>query len=203
MLSSFYDFILHLFSTIDYWAVFAMMTIEASFIPFPSEIPMLAVGIQSAQGTMHPVVGLLVALMGVWIGTTINYLIGYYIGDAFVERFGKYVYIKKKDYHHAQALFQEDANFYTFFGRLIPVVRQLISIPAGMSHMPYGRFISLSLLGSAIWLSILIALGYLIGDNQELISTYIGRISLICIVCALAVWLWRHRAKKIAARTSR
>lgn len=75
MLESFYGYILHLFQTIDYWAVFIMMSIEASVIPFPSEIPMLAVGIQSARGMMNPIIGLLVALAGVFVGTTINYYI--------------------------------------------------------------------------------------------------------------------------------
>ena len=133
---------------------------------------MLAVGMQSASGSMNPLMGLIVALVGVWVGTTINYLIGYYIGDAFVEKFGKYFFIKKHDYHRAQALFNADAGFYTFFGRLIPVVRQLISIPAGMAHMPYVKFITLSLAGSTIWLSILIALGYFIGENTALIKQY-------------------------------
>lgn len=173
MLESFYDVIVHLFHSIDYWAVFIMMTIEASLIPFPSEIPMLAVGIQSAQGAMNPLLGLLVALCGVFIGTTINYALGYYIGDAFLRKYGKYVMIKESDYHRAQTLFLKDANFYTFFGRLLPVVRQLISIPAGMAHMPFLRFITLSMTGSGLWLIILIMLGYFIGENTSLIKTYI------------------------------
>lgn len=178
MLESFYEFILHLFHSIDYWAVFVMMTIEASLIPFPSEIPMLAVGIQSAQGTMNPIIGLIVALCGVFIGTSINYALGYYIGDAFLRKYGKYVMIKEADYHRAQTLFMKDANFYTFFGRLLPVIRQLISIPAGMARMPFLRFITLSMTGSAIWLTILIILGYYIGENTELIKAYIGYITL-------------------------
>ncbi len=173
MLQAFYDYIFHFFNAIDYWAVFAMMLIEASVIPFPSEIPMLAVGIQSANGTMNPVIGFLIALLGVSIGTTLNYLIGYYLGDTFMEKYGKYFGIKKSAYHRAQELFQKDAQFYTFFGRLVPVVRQLISIPAGMAHMPYLRFLWLSLAGSSIWLAILITLGYVIGDNQTLIKQYI------------------------------
>jgi len=134
---------------------------------------MTTVGIQSAKGMMNPAAGLLAGLLGVWVGTTINYAIGYFIGDAFIERFGKYFFIKKKHYHHAQELFRSDANFYTFFGRLLPGVRHLISIPAGMIRMPYLRFISLSLLGSAIWLSILIVLGYSIKNNDVFLKEYI------------------------------
>ncbi len=86
----------------------------------------------------------------------------------------------------------KDANFYTFFGRLLPVVRQLISIPAGMAHMPFGRFIVLSLSASAIWLSILIVLGYFIGENAALVKTYIGYITTGIICLCILVWYIRH-----------
>lgn len=169
-----------------------MMAIEASVIPFPSEIPMLAVWIQSASWTMNPVVGLVVALLWVTIWTTLNYFLGYYIWDAFVEKYGKYFFIKKEAYHKAQKLFREDADFYTFFGRLIPVVRQLISIPAGMARMNYWRFITLSLSGSAIWLTILITMGYIFGKNQDLIKEYLSSITLVIIILTGIVWYWKH-----------
>lgn len=122
------------------------------------------------------------------------------MGDIFIERYGKYFFIKKEGYHHVKDLFREDANFYTFFGRLLPVVRQLISIPAGMAHMPYGRFITLSLTGSALWLIVLIALGYVIGDNQELIKSYIGQISAVIVICVALLWIVRHYRKKYATK---
>ncbi len=202
MLEAFYGYILHLFQTIDYWAVFIMMAIEASVIPFPSEIPMLAVGIQSAHGTMNPFIGLCVALAGVFIGTTVNYYIGYFIGDTFIEKYGKYFGIKKSSYHEAQRLFQKDASFYTFFGRLVPVIRQIISIPAGMAHMPYLRFIFLSLSGSAIWLTILIILGYFIGDNTHLIKQYITGITLVILCVGVTYFLVKHKSllKKVLKR---
>lgn len=142
---------------------------------------------------MNPVIGLLVALSGVFIGTTVNYYIWYYIGDTFIEKYGKYFGIKKSSYHEAQKLFQKDASFYTFFGRLVPVIRQIISIPAGMAHMPYIRFIILSLSGSAIWLTILIILWYFIGDNIELIKQYTTGITLIILCIGGVYFLIKHR----------
>lgn len=195
MFQALYDYIFHFFNTIDYTTVFVMMVLEASVFPVPSEIPMIAIGIQSANGTMNPIIGILIGLLGIFIGTSINYAIGYYIGDAFVEKYGKYFFIKKASYHHAQELFQKDADFYTFFGRLVPVVRHLISIPAGMAHMPYLRFITLSLSGSAIWLGILVTLGYFIGDNQELIHQYTLGITITIIVVGGIVWYIQHRRK--------
>ncbi len=182
-----------------------MMMIEASIIPFPSEIPMLAVGIQSYHGDMNPLIGLLVALCGVAVGTTANYFIWYFVGDIFVERYGKYFGIKKESYHHAQALFHKDANFYTFFGRLVPVIRQIISIPAGMAHMYFPRFILLSLAGSTIWHTILISLGYIIGDNTELIKTYLTWITLILFLAGLLWFTNHHKAlvKKTIVRIKR
>ncbi len=196
MLESFQDVIIHLFHTFDYWAVFVMTMLESTLIPFPSEIPMTLVGIKSSHGVMNPWIGFFVGLAGVWLGTTINYLLGYFVGDIFIERYGKYFFIKKDDYHRAQTLFAKDANFYTFFGRLLPVVRHLISIPAGMAHMPYIRFITLSLLGSALWLGTLIIMGYYIGENTALIKTYILYITAGLTCLAVILWTIRHMRKR-------
>lgn len=93
--------------------------------------------------------------------------------------------IKKHAYEEAKKLYEKDANFYTFYGRLIPLVRQLMSLPAGMVHMPFGRFIGLTLAGSCIWHSILIALGYFIGDNSALISNYVTGITVFIIIAGV------------------
>ena len=195
MLEQFYESIMHLFGTINYTAVFIMMAIEATIIPFPSELPMLAVWIQSASWDMNPFLGLLVALAWVTVGTTCNYFLGYYIGDAFIEKYGKYFFIKKAAYHKAQKLSLLDANFYTFFCRLIPVVRQLISIPAGMVRMNYWKFLALTLAGSTIWLTILISLGYIFGKNQTMIKEYLTGITISIVLLTGIIWYWRHAKK--------
>jgi len=107
---------------------------------------------------MNPLTGLIISLIAIFIGATVNYYIGYYLGDAFFEKYGKYFFIKKHAYHEAKKLYAKDANFYTFFGRLIPLVRQLMSIPAGMVRMPFWKFMGLTLAGSAIWHIVLIVL---------------------------------------------
>ncbi len=158
MLEVFYGYIFQLFQTIDYPALFVMMLIESSMIPFPSEIPLLAIGIQSARGTMNPIIGLLISLLAIFIGASANYAIGRFIGDTFFEKYGKYFLIKKHAYHEAKRLYSKDANFYTFYGRLMPLVRQLMSLPAGMVHMPFWKFMGLTLAGSTLWHTILITL---------------------------------------------
>jgi len=87
-----------------------------------------------------------ISLLAIAIGATINYTIGYYIGDPFFEKYGKYFFIKKRAYHEAKKLFEKNEKFYTLYGRLIPLVRQLMSLPAGIVHMPYLPFITLTLL---------------------------------------------------------
>jgi membrane protein DedA with SNARE-associated domain len=152
---------------------------------------------------MNPFVGLLVSLVAIFIGATINYSIGYYFGDTFFEKYGKYFFIKKYAYREAKRLFAENENFYTFYGRLIPLVRQLMSLPAGIVRMPYWKFISLTLAGSMVWHIILISLGYFIGDNMELIKRYIIFISIAIIIGIIFLWLRSQKTKRNAPRVSK
>jgi membrane protein DedA with SNARE-associated domain len=158
MLENFYGYIFHLFQTVDYGGIFAMMLIEASMLPFPSEVPLMAIGIQAAKGTMNPLLGFLISLIAIFIGASLNYAIGRFVGDTFFEKYGRYFLIKKHAYHEAKKLYKKDATFYTFYGRLMPLVRQLMSLPAGMVHMPFMKFMALTLSGSAIWHGVLITL---------------------------------------------
>jgi membrane protein DedA with SNARE-associated domain len=89
--------------------------------------------------------------------------------------------IKKQAYTEAKKLYAKDANFYTFYGRLIPLVRQLMSLPAGIVRMPFWKFMGLTLAGSAIWHIILITLGYFIGENSALLSNYLTAITLLLV----------------------
>lgn len=122
-----------------------------------------------------------------------NYAIGRFIGDAFFEKYGKYFLIKKHAYHEAKRLYAEDAVFYTFYGRLMPLVRQLMSLPAGMVHMPFWKFMALTLAGSSIWHTILIMLGYFIGDNTTLIKNYLTSITLLIIFLGILFFGHKHR----------
>jgi membrane protein DedA with SNARE-associated domain len=124
------------------------------------------------------------------------------VGDKFIEKYGKYFFMKKHAYQEAKRLYALDANFYTFYGRLIPLVRQLMSLPAGIVHMPYWRFMGLTLAGSAIWHIILISMGYLVGENTALIKSYITWITLILLFCGVVWFLNHHKTltKKTIAR---
>lgn len=199
MLHNFYEFIFSLIQNMGYMDIFLMMLIEASLLPFPSELPLMTIGILASEGTMNPFIGLWISLLAIFIGSIVNYFIWYTIGDRFFEHYGKYFFIKKHAYHEAKRLFAKNENFYTFFWRLIPLVRQLMSLPAGMVHMPFLKFICLSMLGSAIWHSIVITIGYFIGENKELTKTYLLSINIIFIIlgCIILSWKYRKLLKKM------
>ncbi|HRI35787.1 MAG TPA: DedA family protein [bacterium] len=188
-----------LVSHVDYLTIFLMMTLEASFIPFPSEAAMIPAGYLSAEGVLNPLFAFASGLCGVAVGSTINYLIGRYIGRTFILRYGRYFLISQESYERSEALFARNAVLFTFVGRLIPAVRQLISIPAGMARMPFGLFMAVTLAGAGIWCAILMGLGYVFGRNEAVIMQYLKDFSLGIvgiIVIMLLIWIirtLRHR----------
>ncbi len=136
------DWILSFVSEMDYITIFVLMTIESSIIPFPSEVVMIPAGISAANGNIHPVLAVIVGGLGSLFGAIINYyIVGKWLGKPFLWKYGKYFFIKHADYERAEKLFVENANWYTFIGRLIPVVRQLISVPAGIFGMKLQPFL--------------------------------------------------------------
>lgn len=180
------DLIIFLTAHIWYKEIFAMMTIESSFIPFPSEVAMIPAWIWIKLWTLNIFFVIISALIWVFIWTTVNYLIWRYIWRDIILKYSKYFFIKKEVFYKSEKLFTKNRVLYTFLWRLIPWVRQLISIPAGMFKMPYLLFITASLAWTSVWISILILLWYLFADNQDLISKYLKEITLVLVILILA-----------------
>jgi len=182
-----------------YMGIFLLMMIESSFIPFPSEIVLIPAGYLAQQGEMNITLIFLAALLGSMMGAFINYFGALYIGRTLLMRYGKYFFISNEAMLKMDAFFEKHGPISTFTGRLIPGIRQLISIPAGLSKMSLGSFSFYTALGAGIWSMILIALGYILGEQQELITTYLHQITLVTIlVLALLVsfYVYRQRGKK-------
>lgn len=182
MLISFVNFLLAFFQKIAYWGVFFLMTIESSFIPFPSEVVVPPAAYLAAQGKMNLYLVILAALAGSLVGALINYFLAYYLGRPIIYRLAKtklakYLLISEGKIRKAENYFVKYENSSTFFARLIPVIRQLISLPAGFVKMPLKSFILYTSLGSFIWVSILVALGYFFGANEELWQGYYKELS--------------------------
>lgn len=181
-----------------YLGIFVLMAIESSFIPFPSEIVLIPAGYLASQGEMRLELIFLAALLGSLVGAFINYFGALYIGRTFLLRYGKYFFISQENLAKMDAFFQQHGHISTFTGRLIPGIRQLISIPAGLAQMNLKVFVLYTALGAGIWSAILIALGYFIGENQELIKHYLHEITLGTlgfIVVAILVYVVRFKRR--------
>ena len=153
-----------------YAFIFAFMAIESSFVPFPSEIVMLPAGFLAARGelSLHApvpdlVLAVLVGLAGSLAGAYFNYFLSRWLGEPFLRRYGKWFFVKPEALDRAEEVFNRYGAVTTFVCRLIPVIRQLISIPAGLSGMPLGKFTLFTGLGAGIWTAVLAATGYALG----------------------------------------
>ena len=165
-------------SNLNDWWVFVFMAVESSFIPFPSEVvvPPAAFLAMTPDSTLNILLVVLVATAGADLGALINYWLARWLGRPVVyrfadSRFGHICLIDRAKVEHAEAYFRDHGAASTFFGRLIPAVRQLISIPAGLSGMPMGKFLLYTTLGAGIWNSVLALLGWFIFKTFPVSST--------------------------------
>ena len=151
---------------LNYWTITLLMTIERSFIPFPSEVVVPPAAYKAAVGdSMNVYLVVLFATLGADLGALINYFLAKWLGRPIVykfanSRFGHMCLIDEAKVQHAEEYFDKHGALSTFIGRLIPAVRQLISIPAGLAKMKLGTFLLYTTLGAGIWNSILAAIGY-------------------------------------------
>lgn len=152
---------------LNYWTITLLMTIESSFIPFPSEVvvPPAAYKAAGENSDLNVFLVVLFATIGANIGAIINYYIAYFVGRPIVykfanSRFGHMCLIDEDKVKHAEAYFEKHGALSTFIGRLIPAVRQLISIPAGLAKMKLSTFLIYTTLGAGIWNTILASIGY-------------------------------------------
>jgi membrane protein DedA with SNARE-associated domain len=158
--------------------VLFFMTVESSFIPFPSEIVMIPAGFMAARGEFFPgdnlmgaaVLAVACGIAGSLLGAWINYFLSLKLGRPFLYRWGNYFFLDAQKLDRAEQLFRDYGEVTTFACRLIPVVRQLISIPAGISRMNLGRFSLFTGAGAGIWVVILTALGYGFGTTTHGLS---------------------------------
>ena len=161
------SFIQWCLDNLNYWTITLLMAIESSFIPFPSEVVVPPAAYKAAGGNSDLNVYLVVlfATIGANIGALINYYLAYFVGRPIVykfanSRFGHKCLIDEDKVKHAEAYFDKHGALSTFVGRLIPAVRQLISIPAGLAKMKLSTFLLYTTLGAGIWNTILAGIGY-------------------------------------------
>ncbi|MBL7903748.1 MAG: DedA family protein [Bacteroidales bacterium] len=172
---------------ISYLTIFLLMAIEGSFIPFPSEVVIPPAAWKAAQGDLNVFLVVISGTVGALFGSLINYYLGYYLGRKLVysfadTRLARMLLITPEKIEKAEHYFVKHGRSSTFIGRLVPGVRQLISIPAGLAKMPIKDFILFTLLGAGIWNIILAAMGYFLYSQQELLHLYYKELSYAMLV---------------------
>ncbi len=186
------------FQGLGYAGIFFLMAIESSFIPFPSEIVVPPAAYLASQGKFDVFLVFLAGLSGSLLGAIFNYFLARFLGRPLVyrlagHRYARWLLIDQAKLEKAEKFFSDHSGSATLIGRLVPVVRQLISLPAGFCLMPFFKFIVLTTIGSGVWVAILTALGYFVGANQDLLLSYYREISLAFLLIASVYLIFLKR----------
>ena len=200
------DIILGLVEWMGYFGIFIMMTIESSFIPFPSEVAMVPAGYLASLGRMSLLLAFIAGTLGAIVGSSINYFGGRYLGwpivKSLIHSYGKYIFLHEEHYKQSEKYFRSHGAITTLLGRFIPAVRQLISIPAGIFRMNYMKFLLYTTLGAGAWNAILLGIGYVAGKNDALVKRLLSEtfliVALVLISIVIAyVFYVKSQAKKL------
>ncbi len=159
----------HFFMGMGYLGIFIMMTLEASFIPFPSEVALLPAGYMIGAGKMSFIPAILAGTLGSIAGALINYFLGATLGKKLLIKYGKYLFLTEQRLHQMEKLFEEKGEYIVFFGRFIPVVRQYISFPPGIVKMNCFKFVTFTGLGAGIYVAVMIVAGYFYKGYESVI----------------------------------
>jgi membrane protein DedA with SNARE-associated domain len=198
MLHDFINWILATVHDWGYWGIFILMGLESTVLPVPSEAVLIPAGYLAYQGKMSFALIVVASTVGSLAGATLNYVFALWVGRPFLERWGKYFFVRPELLHKTDDFFVKHGAVSTFTGRLIPGIRHLISLPAGLTRMNYGKFAFYTCLGAGIWSIILTAMGWYIGGNEELIRQYLKQITaglVIAVAIGIALY-WRWQKKK-------
>lgn len=193
-----HDIIQTIVATVGAWGylgIFLLMALESSFFPFPSEVVMIPAGYLAYKGEMNITLAILSGVAGSLVGALFNYWLALKLGRPFLMRYGKYVLIKEHTLQRMEEFFARHGHISTFTGRLIPAVRQYISLPAGLARMNLAVFSLYTALGAAIWVTILAVLGYTLGHNEDAIRANLQLITLITLGSIAVIVLLYVRLK--------
>ena len=196
----FHDFVLWLTSTVGAWGypgIIILMALESSFFPFPSEVVIPPAAYLAASGQMNLGLVILCGTLGSLIGALFNYWLAMVFGRPFFQKYGKYLFVSQASLEKAELFFFRHGHISTFIGRLLPGIRQYISLPAGLARMNIFIFSLATALGAGIWVVVLALLGYWLGKNQALIIENLHLITIFTVgICVLAGFLYWRRWKK-------
>jgi membrane protein DedA with SNARE-associated domain len=195
-------FVIGVISKMGYWGIIISMAIESACIPLPSEIIMPFSGYLVSTGRFGLIETGLAGAFGCVVGSVVAYAVGIYGGRPFMERYGRYVLVTKKELDTADRFFERYGDAAIFFSRLMPVVRTFISLPAGIARMNFPKFVIFTFIGSFPWCLGLSWIGKIMGENWNTLGKYFHEFDAVIGVLILAgvTWfLWRHWPRKAKA----
>jgi membrane protein DedA with SNARE-associated domain len=196
-----HDFIAWILATVHDWGytgIFILMALESTVLPVPSELVLIPAGYLAHQGQMNFGLIVLASTVGSLVGASFNYVVSMWLGRPFLERWGRYFFVRPELLHKTDAFFLRHGAVSTFTGRLIPGIRHLISIPAGLTHMNAGAFAFYTCLGAGLWSLVLTLFGYFLGGNEALIQQYQHHITFAVIVFVALViggYVWWQKRR--------
>lgn len=207
------DLVTQIYDAVGYLGVALWVAIESVIIPIPSEIVLPFAGFLVGEGlAVEPITGaawnywlvVFAGTIGATVGALVAYGIGAWGGRPLIERWGRYLGITSSDLDRADAFFARHGQAASFFGRMIPIIRSLVSFAAGVARMPLGKFTLFTFLGSLPWTAALVFAGVTLGSNWESIGAWLKRFEyavLAVVVATIVAWIWFRIVKP--RRTSR
>ena len=191
-------FIVNTVGKLGYAGIIILMTVESSFVPFPSEVIIPPAGYWVSQGKMNMVLVIVCGIMGSILGSLLNYWIAARFGRNIFLKYSKYFFINREKFAKFEKFFNTHGEITTFIGRLIPGVRQYISFPAGLVKMNIGKFVLYTGLGAGIWVVILAFIGYYVGNNIEAVKMNLHKVGyflfpLLFIIAIVYVIIYKRK----------
>jgi membrane protein DedA with SNARE-associated domain len=210
VLSGISDWVTNVVETLGYVGVAALIALENVFPPLPSELILPLAGFETGRGQFNYFLMVLAATVGSVIGAVILYYVAHLVGEqrirTLIRRYGKWLQITEKDLDKANNWFDRHGNLAVLVCRCVPLVRSVVSLPAGLRRMPMPQFLLFTAIGSAIWNAALIGAGWALGDNWEVVGKYVGYFQyvVIAVVGAAVIWfLWRRLTNRPNSATPR
>jgi membrane protein DedA with SNARE-associated domain len=187
--------VIHAISATSYWGVVFLMVMENVFPPIPSEVIMPLAGFMATQGQLSVLGVILAGTLGSVLGAVPLYYLGRAIGEerlkGFADRHGRWLTVSRHDLDHAKQWFDRHGRMAVLFCRLVPGVRSLISIPAGLEGMPLALFLFYTTIGAALWTALLALAGYGLGANFRQVEAYLDPASYVVLAVLVTLYIWR------------
>ncbi len=198
MIETAVHWIVEIVKALGYPGVFIMSALESTFLPIPSEVTLIPAGYLIHQGVWNGPLVFFLAVAGTLTGSLANYAVAYYCGRYVLVKYGRFFLMNEEKLLKMEGFFVKHGALSIFLGRLVLGVRHFISFPAGLAKMDLKKFCLYTTAGGGIWTMILLVLGYLIGDNKELVMSVLPalKIGFLLAIVGVGVFFWlRHRKK--------